>query len=1033
MSMFNSIKNNLLLVIFLCAFVVPVGVWGAIDVVGDTSKNINNYVGGSYYSGKNLYTVMDNTGDGKASENLYKGNQKKVNLETYEVEILRKKLETGGSTFNNLKGLTAQNVTVKNTGDVSIFEFDPTPNNVTNNDSLILSAATKGGQFYIAEKPVTVETGTKTSTDSLTANGFLNMIDTIDGREIGTTITAKNSLFNLTQEVKLNQEKVDEAAANRNKTWDDLQTAIKNGAPAEEIARLEKLSNEATKQVSAQAVQSNQTLKQYNEAQARADASAKNTPVEEYKCSIGSPLNCVLWTTAILANIVFKLTSFVAYIAGTLFDYSLELSINSAEFFKKLGVIEITWSFIRDVLNMTFIFILLWTAIQILISNDAKYSAKKILINVIIVAILMNFSLFAAKLMVDGSNVVSLKIYEAMKTNTKDSKGDIVKGASISERVMNTVGLSALYNVSEIFKSNTIQAEGTCANNPVSLITVSVMGSIFLIVLILALGLAAILFLVRLVNIIYLFIKSPLWVWGYVIPGNATMEKLKNDWQSQMKHVLLFPITYLFWMLIAVIIFEKLGTVTKVGESGKGKSLLDLICNPPGSADIGGSISLVAIFIIVIILMMKAIEYGVKHASDGGSDAIGGKFASNMANKFSGYQTAMTKGLSKKMGTMAGNATLGASVGAAKVPLRAVTGIAGGVHSFRNKEGFWKGANDGFSNPGINLKEMASGTLGKAALITGNKTLARKSVELTDKAAKSRKEVEENRVKGVKEAQGNLEKISAKEYKIDTQEQWEKKNGKIDDTAKADEYEKYVEKQIEKRANASLGKTSDGGSIIHRDNKDGVKHLDAIRSKALTREETKDASGKVTSVKFKLNNRDIASGLGEVLKYHTTGDGAKVEGAYINKKGMWKPFRTKKAEARIKAVEAALKAEEGNYSNDQAEKDLDAMIKKTESKLSEIPDDTTLDKTIKDVLSGSSISIDKEILKKHKNLRKLNDLFNEYGRASATRKTAIEFELHDEKENIAAERNKMSEKLIKHKNDLAKKAAAKEKKDKENK
>lgn len=327
---------------------------------------------------------------------------------------------------------------------------------------------------------------------------------------------------------------------------------------------------------------------------------------------------------------------------------------------------------------------------------------------------------------------------------------------------------------------------------------------------------------------------------------------------------------------------------------------------------------------------------------------------------------------------------------------------------------------------------MAGGTLGKVASITGNKTLARKSVELTDKAAKSRKEVEENRVKGVKEAQGNLEKISAKEYKIDTQEQWEKKNGEIgSDTTKADEYKKYVEKQIEKRANASLGK-----NIIHRNNKDGVKHLDAIRGKAVST----DVDPTTGKIKIKINNRDIASGLGEVLKYHTTGDGAKVDGIHVNKKGIWKPFRTKKAEARIKAVEAALKAEESKYSNDQAEKDLDSMIKKTEEKLAHMPDDKLLDDIVDNPVKNKITSA----AKNYSDVKKLNNMIDRHRRLTARKISAstaaekdkvideldqLNEKISDHVEKIKKSKIDDSAKLIKRKNEIEK---LKDKKAKEN-
>lgn len=954
-------RNNFLGLILVSLFLIPTISFAKVDVPGDTTQSLNSNSSGSYYIGnKNntLGNVMDATflnylpagavvkqlaGKDEAYFTLHNSNQRKIKITSEEFDALKIKLKEDGSPASIVNNLTIDNVTVRNTDDVTMYVYDRTMNDAKNNDSVYIGYATKRGEFYTDLKTPIVE--------SNEGNQKLDIIDQAQGRPAGTTINRKNLLTNTSLEEKLSQEKLSQATAELDAAKKELEDAQKSGDPARIAAAQARLA-EATK---------NATLAQnaYN-ASASASQAAQNAATASAQPGAGIPScdsilslsgnNCILWWIAKMTNVGFKLVSFLAYVTGTLFDYSLELSINSAEFFKKLGVVEVTWAFIRDILNMSFIFILLWTAVQILIGNEAKYSAKKVLTNVIIVAILMNFSLFAAKLMVDGSNIVSLKIYEAMKSNTES------KNATISERVMNTVGLSTLYNVQDILKTDKIQAEGYCATNPAALITISVMGSIFLIILCLALGLAAILFLVRLVNIIFLFIKSPLWVWGYVMPGNSSISRFKDEWWAEMKHVLIFPIAYLFWMLVAVIVFEKLGTVKTVSADGTavgGVSLLDLICNGPGAGGIGQSISLVAIFGIVIIFMMKAIEYGVKKGV-GAPTSLGNDISKKWANKFSGYQTAMTQGLMKKTAKGVGNvasygsdAAVRASVGAAKVPLRVATGIAGAKTNIAKGEKGWEGFKDGYLNSSIKTKEvfrdMARNQAVNGGAITDllgiNRAAAKLAVKYDDpknSAGETKKQADERRSKGAVEDETNMYKAIDKTYKVQTQKDWLKKNP----TGTNEDYEEYVVKKMTARTDALLG-----AGISGKTSTNGKSHIENLRAATLTRymEDKKDEYGvvmkddegkaiKVERVRF--NEHAMHKALPDIIEHHTTGAGT--EALKIGKE-KFTTFRNIKAKARIKAISDQVKKDKNSTQRKEAVENEIKAIEKAIEKIQDLP------------------------------------------------------------------------------------------------
>jgi hypothetical protein len=101
---------------------------------------------------------------------------------------------------------------------------------------------------------------------------------------------------------------------------------------------------------------------------------------------------------------------------GSLLDASLALTINS-DSYNSLQIIDVGWTISRDVANMFFIFILLYIAIQTILGL-MSHQTKTLLRNIIIVAILINFSLFFTKVIIDATNILALAFYYKVQTTT---------------------------------------------------------------------------------------------------------------------------------------------------------------------------------------------------------------------------------------------------------------------------------------------------------------------------------------------------------------------------------------------------------------------------------------------------------------------------------------------------------------------------------------------------------------------------------------------------------------------------------------
>ena len=122
----------------------------------------------------------------------------------------------------------------------------------------------------------------------------------------------------------------------------------------------------------------------------------------------GSIMGCV---AQIVYYLIFNPIQWVAGIIGRAFDFFLGYSISDESY--RAGVIVTGWRLVRDISNIFFILILVWTGIAT-IFGISKISMKSVVPQLIINALLINFSLFGARVVIDISNVTARLFYNTM-------------------------------------------------------------------------------------------------------------------------------------------------------------------------------------------------------------------------------------------------------------------------------------------------------------------------------------------------------------------------------------------------------------------------------------------------------------------------------------------------------------------------------------------------------------------------------------------------------------------------------------------
>ena len=108
-------------------------------------------------------------------------------------------------------------------------------------------------------------------------------------------------------------------------------------------------------------------------------------------------------------------------VAGNFFNVIVALTLYS-DLYDKATFVGNAWAIVRDFSNIFFILILLYIGIKVILGLGGT-DVKKMIAHVIIMALLINFSMFMTKIVIDTSNILALIFYNKINVaTTKDGK-----------------------------------------------------------------------------------------------------------------------------------------------------------------------------------------------------------------------------------------------------------------------------------------------------------------------------------------------------------------------------------------------------------------------------------------------------------------------------------------------------------------------------------------------------------------------------------------------------------------------------------
>jgi hypothetical protein len=311
---------------------------------------------------------------------------------------------------------------------------------------------------------------------------------------------------------------------------------------------------------------------------------------------------------------------------GSLFDFVVKYTIiDMAQNIGNESVggsIRDAWRALRDIANMFFIFVLLYVAFKAVFDLNFGNVGKAIS-NIIIVALLINFSLFFSKVVIDASNIAAVGFYNSIITaNSRSVSGESAPSSNqtISSGYMRLLGLQSWYS------PNILIAPGSIT--PDKILIVGIFSSVFMLITAVIFLISTVMFAARFIILVFLMILSPLALVAIVIPG---MNGYFDKWKDALINQSIFAPIFLALTWVVFKIGSTPGFLGQLGASAAGANAeyIDLITKSPSS-----SMGLVLNYVLVIGFSIAALVISKQIASKApfftaisggiGAGAIGG-------------------------------------------------------------------------------------------------------------------------------------------------------------------------------------------------------------------------------------------------------------------------------------------------------------------------------------------------------------------------------------------------------------------------
>ena len=340
-------------------------------------------------------------------------------------------------------------------------------------------------------------------------------------------------------------------------------------------------------------------------------------------CNPLNPLNfsvgdCLTHLMAWLVNKMLGLFGMLVWAAGVFLNYAVNFAvIKMGANVSGIPAINAAWGTVRDVANILFIFALLFIGIATILQIES-YGAKKLLASLIIAALLINFSLFFTKVIIDASNKLATEFYSMMAIPQCTAQFGVCD-SGLSDRFMSALKLQTIYDANAGTRMLPGVNTEAAALSFGKIFWIGIFGSIFLIITAFIFFAAALLIGIRFAVLIILMVLSPIGFAASVLPATA---KFAGQWWDTLFKQAFFAPAYLLMTYLSLVIISSADFITKSGtainyagalsgDQGAEKTMALTLMN----------FLVVTVFMVAsLIIATKLGAYGAKGMSDMGSN-----------------------------------------------------------------------------------------------------------------------------------------------------------------------------------------------------------------------------------------------------------------------------------------------------------------------------------------------------------------------------------------------------------------------------
>ena len=246
--------------------------------------------------------------------------------------------------------------------------------------------------------------------------------------------------------------------------------------------------------------------------------------------------------------------SFITWLSGYFLNFVLKYTVIDMETnLRGLTGINIAWKVVRDLMNMAFIFLLVYEGIKMIIGLSDTTKVKKFISMIVLASLLVNFSLFFTKVLIDASNVVTIGFYKVIITPPADLVGPPDVSYGMSDPIMRALGLQSLYGKEG-------EADFAAGKGFGGILIFMIGSSLIFIIAAFVFFTVAILFIVRYVTLIILLMLSPVAYMGMALPF---MKKYADDWWDALNSQLLFAPLYMIMTWVVLTLMSSDGFVAQ--------------------------------------------------------------------------------------------------------------------------------------------------------------------------------------------------------------------------------------------------------------------------------------------------------------------------------------------------------------------------------------------------------------------------------------------------------------------------------------